>query len=187
MSIEGKIGEKDLKRSTTVENVRQITPFYAKQTQFCAFFARKRRFHEKTKPKQTQLKPIQTQFKANLTQNKPNSNPIKANFGLLGSQFRNNSRSQRQKGWCTGKRRGQLRRDFAVRSKPHPSTIAGLIVPASGAWMLTSFNMPACNGTMTGFMPDRHLPYGPMPRARYDYFAWRVAAVVLPDKGAAGK
>jgi len=34
MSIEGKIGEKVLKRSTTVENIRQITPFYAKQTQF---------------------------------------------------------------------------------------------------------------------------------------------------------
>jgi len=34
MSFEGKIGEKELKRSTTVENVRQITPFYAKQTQF---------------------------------------------------------------------------------------------------------------------------------------------------------
>jgi hypothetical protein len=38
---------------------------YAKQSQFHAFFARKSRFHEKTKP-------IQTQFKANLTQNKPN-------------------------------------------------------------------------------------------------------------------
>ncbi len=48
-------------RSTPVENVRQITPFYAKQTQFCAFIARKRRFHEKTKPIQTQFKPKQTQ------------------------------------------------------------------------------------------------------------------------------
>jgi len=46
--------------STTVENIRQITPFYAKQTQFSAFFTRKRRFHQKTKPIQTQLKPIQT-------------------------------------------------------------------------------------------------------------------------------
>ena len=62
-------------RSTNVENVRQITPFYAKQSQFYAFFARKRRFHEKInpiqtqlKPKQTQFNPIQTQFKANLTQ-----------------------------------------------------------------------------------------------------------------------
>ena len=34
MSIEGKIGEKELKRSTTVENSLQINPFYAKQTQF---------------------------------------------------------------------------------------------------------------------------------------------------------
>jgi hypothetical protein len=72
--------------STTVENVRQITPFYAKQSQFCAFFARKRRFHQKTNPIQTQLKPIQTQFKPNKAKNKPNSNPIFAKnrhlFGL---------------------------------------------------------------------------------------------------------
>ena len=33
ISIEGKIGEKELKRSTTVENSLQITPFYAKQSQ----------------------------------------------------------------------------------------------------------------------------------------------------------
>jgi hypothetical protein len=61
--------------STTVENVRQITPFYAKQSQFYAFFARKRRFHEKTKPKQTQLKPIQSQFKPKQTQFKPKNKP----------------------------------------------------------------------------------------------------------------
>ena len=74
-----------------------------------------------------------------------------------------------------------------MRSKPHPSTIAGLIVPTSGARMLTSFNMPAGNGTMAGFMSDRHMPDGPMPgRRSYDYFAGRVAAVVFPDKGAAG-
>ena len=54
-------------RSTTVENIRQITPFYAKQTQFYAFFTRKRRFHEKTNPIQTQFNPKQTQFKANLS------------------------------------------------------------------------------------------------------------------------
>jgi len=59
-------------RSTTVENIRQITPFYAKQTQFCALFARKRRFHEKTNPIQTQLKPIQSQFNPKQTQFKPN-------------------------------------------------------------------------------------------------------------------
>ena len=63
-------------RSTTVENSLQITPFYAKQSQFYAFFARKCRFHQKTNPIQTQLKPIQTQFKANKAKNKPNSNPI---------------------------------------------------------------------------------------------------------------
>ena len=87
-----------------------------------------------------------------------------------------------------GKRRGQLRRDFAVRSKPHPSTIAGLIVPASGSGMLTSFNVAAGIGTMAGFMSDRHMPDGNVPgRRSYDYFACRVAAVVLSDKGAAGK
>jgi len=56
-------------RSTPVENVRQITPFYAKQTQFYAFIARKRRFHEKTNP-------IQTQFKPNSKPIKPKTNPI---------------------------------------------------------------------------------------------------------------
>ncbi len=72
MSIEGKIGEKEPKRSTTVENVRQITPFYAKQTQFYVLLARKRRFHQKTNPIQTQLKPKQTQLKPKQTQFKPN-------------------------------------------------------------------------------------------------------------------
>jgi len=47
--------------STTVENSLQIKPFYAKQSQYCVFFARKHRFYEKTNP-------IQTQFKANLSQ-----------------------------------------------------------------------------------------------------------------------
>ena len=55
-------------RSTPVENVRQITPFYAKQTQFYAFFARKRRFHKKTNPIQTQFNPKQTQLKPKQTQ-----------------------------------------------------------------------------------------------------------------------
>ena len=136
--------------------------------------------HQKTKPIQTQLKPIQTQFKANLTQNKPNSNPIKANFEPIPGH-----KDRREGG--REKRRGRLRREFKMRSKPHPSTIAGLIVPASGAWMLTSFNVPAGNGTMVGFMPDRNMPDGHMPgRCSYDYFASRVAAVVLSDKGAAG-
>jgi hypothetical protein len=46
---------------------------YAKQSQFCAFFTPKRRFHEKTNP-------IQTQFKANKAKNKPNLTQYKANF-----------------------------------------------------------------------------------------------------------
>ena len=62
--------------STIVENSLQITPFYAKQTQFYPFFAPKRRFHEKTNPIQTQFKANLTQNKPNLSQYKPNSNPI---------------------------------------------------------------------------------------------------------------
>ena len=62
--------------STPVENVRQIRPFYAKQTQFSPFFAPHRRFYEKTNPIRTQFKPNLTQNKPNLTQNKANSNPI---------------------------------------------------------------------------------------------------------------
>ncbi|MCP4610241.1 MAG: hypothetical protein GY845_16145 [Planctomycetes bacterium] len=46
--------------STPVENIRQITPYLKKQTQFPPFFARKTPISRK---------------------NKPNSNPIKANFG----------------------------------------------------------------------------------------------------------
>jgi hypothetical protein len=58
--------------STTVENSLQITPFYAKQSQFYPFFAPKRRFHEKTNPIQTQFKPIQTQLNPKQSQFKPN-------------------------------------------------------------------------------------------------------------------
>ena len=67
--------------STPVENIRQITTFYAKQTQFYVFLAWKRRFHEKTNPIQTQFKANLTQNKPNLTQNKPNSNPILSAVG----------------------------------------------------------------------------------------------------------
>jgi hypothetical protein len=45
---------------------------YAKQTQFYAIIARKRRFYEKTKPIQTQSKPIQSQFNPKQSQFKPN-------------------------------------------------------------------------------------------------------------------
>jgi len=70
--------------STTVENSLQITPFYAKQTQFQKYKMNintilAMRYENlgtlmggKTKPKQTQLKPIQTQFKANKAKYKPN-------------------------------------------------------------------------------------------------------------------
>jgi hypothetical protein len=70
--------------STTVENVRQITPFYAKQTQFYAFFTRKRRFHQKTNPIQTQLKPIQSQFNPKQTQFKPKQSQFKPNSRKAG-------------------------------------------------------------------------------------------------------
>ena len=70
-------------RSTPVENIRQITTFYAKQTQFYSFLARKRRFHEKTNPIQTQFKANLTQNKPNLIQNKANSNPILSAVGGL--------------------------------------------------------------------------------------------------------
>jgi hypothetical protein len=71
-------------RSTTVENSLQITPFYAKQSQFYAFFAQKRRFHEKTNPIQTQFKANLTQNKPNKAKNKPNSNPISENKMKVG-------------------------------------------------------------------------------------------------------
>jgi hypothetical protein len=75
-------------RSTLVENIRQITPFYAKQTQFQKWQKNINTYltmryenldtlmGQKTKPKQTQFKPIQTQFKPNKANNKANSNPI---------------------------------------------------------------------------------------------------------------
>jgi len=59
------------------------TQFKPKQSQFCAFFAQKRRFHEKTKPIQTQFKPNKAKNKPNLTQNKPNQ----TQFGVL--KYRN--------------------------------------------------------------------------------------------------
>ena len=79
------IDNQSKKRSTTVENSLQITPFYAKQTQFLKYQMNINTIitisygisdtltGQKTKPKQTQLKPIQTQFKAKKqSQNKPN-------------------------------------------------------------------------------------------------------------------
>ena len=89
MSIEGKIGEKDLKRSTTVENSLQINPFYAKQSQFDGGQNEHKLRYEKQlqdivplaqAKKQTQFKPNKAKNKPNLTQNKPNSNPIQSQF-----------------------------------------------------------------------------------------------------------
>ncbi len=64
------------KRSTTVENIRQITPFYAKQSQFWKCQKQHKHFCNNEirkngqlviQTKQTQLKPKQTQFKPNLS------------------------------------------------------------------------------------------------------------------------
>ena len=91
MTIEGKIGEKELNRSTNVENSLQIHPFYAKQTQFQkrqkninAFLVMRYEnldilMGQKTKPKQTQLKPIQTQFNPIQSQLKPKQTQFKPN------------------------------------------------------------------------------------------------------------
>jgi hypothetical protein len=97
-------------RSTTVENIRQITPFYAKQSQFYAFFARKRRFHKKTNPIQTQFKPNKAKNKPNLSQFlsqfKPNSNPILSSvaYGEGGSKPISNGRTAWLYPACASKR-----------------------------------------------------------------------------------
>jgi hypothetical protein len=75
--------------STTVENVRQITPFYAKQTQFDGGPNEHKLRYEK------QLQDIiplaqakkQTQFKANKAKYKANSNPIKPKTNPIQTQF----------------------------------------------------------------------------------------------------
>jgi hypothetical protein len=65
-------------RSTTVENVRQINPFYAKQSQFQK---RQNEYNLRHNKQLQDFVPLsgakkQTQFKANKAKNKPNSNPI---------------------------------------------------------------------------------------------------------------
>ena len=77
--------------STTVENSLQITPFYAKQTQFpktiinvnsymtSIYEIPSRSKGQKTNPIQTQFNPKQTQFKPNKAKNKPNKAKNKAN------------------------------------------------------------------------------------------------------------
>ena len=75
-------------RSTPVENVRQITPFYAKQSQSQARQKQPKHFcnneirengHLVIQTKQTQFKANKAKNKPNLTQFKANSNPSKAN------------------------------------------------------------------------------------------------------------
>ena len=67
--------------STTVENVRQITPFYAKQTQFQKWQNQHKLFcnNEICKIRQLVIQTKQTQFKANKAKNKPNLTQFKAN------------------------------------------------------------------------------------------------------------
>ena len=48
--------------STNEENIRQIPPYLKKQSQLCALLARKRRFHKKTNPIQSQLFPLYDQI-----------------------------------------------------------------------------------------------------------------------------
>jgi hypothetical protein len=75
-----------LRPSTTVENVRQISPFYAKQSQCQVGQNQHKYFYNNEirkigqlviQTKQTQFKANKANFKPNLTQNKPNKNPIK--------------------------------------------------------------------------------------------------------------
>ncbi len=49
------LGNQSKRHSTPVENIRQITPYLKKQSQFSPFFTQKHRFHEKTNPIQTQF------------------------------------------------------------------------------------------------------------------------------------
>ncbi len=64
--------------STSVKNVRQISPFYAKQTQLTKCPNRRKLFYnnELCKYDQSDESQKQTQNKPNLTQYKPNSKPI---------------------------------------------------------------------------------------------------------------
>ena len=77
------------RRSTPVENVRQITPFYAKQTQFQKCQNEHKHFHNNEICRFERLAGVQkqTQFKANKAKNKPNSNPIKAKTKPIQTQF----------------------------------------------------------------------------------------------------
>jgi len=69
-SIEGKIGEKGLKPSTSIEKALQIRPFYAKQTQF-----------PKSQMNVNQYNTMNYEKKSNWTlgENKPNFYPLVSN------------------------------------------------------------------------------------------------------------
>jgi len=73
------IDNQSKRRSTTVENSLQITPFYAKQSQFWKCQKQHKHFcnNEIRKNGQLVIQTKQTQFKSNKAKNKPNSNPIK--------------------------------------------------------------------------------------------------------------
>ncbi|MBW7989568.1 MAG: hypothetical protein FVQ84_06065 [Planctomycetes bacterium] len=68
--------------STNVENSLQITPFYAKQTQFQKESNERNLYdnNEICKYGHLVIQKKQTQFKANKAKNKPNSKPNKANW-----------------------------------------------------------------------------------------------------------
>ncbi len=78
--------------STLVEDSLQITPFYAKQTQFqkksndvipytTTDYERKRNWTlSENKPNQTQFKPIKANFNANQTQSPKSQNEYKLNY-----------------------------------------------------------------------------------------------------------
>ena len=101
-------------RSTPVENVRQISPFYAKQSQsqvcqnqhkhFCNNEIHKygqlviQTKQSQFKPNKAKNKPNKAKNKPNLSQYKANSNPIKANFtNLKGAEFNMLFLTNRQK------------------------------------------------------------------------------------------
>ena len=58
--------------STPVENIRQITPYLKKQTQFSPFLAQKRRFHKKQTQFHNLMRKLRTLriFKLNIYSNK---------------------------------------------------------------------------------------------------------------------
>ena len=79
-------------RSTTVDNSLQITPFYAKQTQFQKWKMNINTFitMRYTKKGQLIIQTKQSQFKANKAKNKPNLTQFKANSNPIYRLFLTN-------------------------------------------------------------------------------------------------